>query len=145
MKRFWDKVKKTDNCWEWIAAKSWCGYGQFRYGDSMKSAHRVALQLDGIDIPSGMCVCHHCDNPSCVNPDHLFLGTQTDNVADMHNKGRATKASGEKHGNCTISELDVWLIRNVKSTNAAIARFLGVSQSSVSGIRRGILRREAIS
>ena len=89
--RFWNGVKKTDNCWEWIKAKDRFGYGYIKAGGKdrrMLKVHRVSYILNFGEIPKGMCVLHRCDNPSCVNPEHLSLGTQSDNVADCHNKGR---------------------------------------------------------
>lgn len=89
--RFFEKVKKSDGCWEWLAKKNNKGYGMFsaeRGRGKFKTAHRVSYELARGKIPSGQWVLHHCDNPACVNPDHLFLGDNIANVRDMHNKGR---------------------------------------------------------
>ncbi|MGJ0510229.1 MAG: HNH endonuclease signature motif containing protein [Methylocystis sp.] len=87
--RFWEKVIRGDGCWEWTAAKSVRGYGTFglRKG-KMVPAHRMSWELTYGKIPDGLIVCHHCDNPECVRPDHLFLGTYSDNTQDMIRKGR---------------------------------------------------------
>lgn len=89
--RFWPKVSKSDGCWTWTAAinKRW-GYGAFREGGKTLRAHRVAWALTNGPIPDGLFACHHCDNPSCVNPSHIFLGTCSDNAKDMAAKGRST-------------------------------------------------------
>lgn len=86
--RFWNKVLKTDDCWTWTSAKSRKGYGLFWDGNKFVRAHRASYVLAFGPIPDGMCVCHHCDNPSCVRPDHLFIGTNADNVHDSIAKGR---------------------------------------------------------
>ena len=90
--RFWNKVDKTSNpngCWEWTAFidKDGKGYGRAYDGNTQMGAHRLSVIIDGRD-PSGKYVCHTCDNPKCVNPTHLFLGTQQDNLNDMKSKGR---------------------------------------------------------
>jgi len=87
-KRVWTKVKKTESCWEWTASKNVHGYGIIKKDGRMHLAHRVLFELTGGKIPNGMQVLHHCDNPACVNPDHLFLGTHGDNMRDMFKKGR---------------------------------------------------------
>ena len=84
-------------CLEWNGARNARGYGTRRYLGKSCLAHRVAWILAHGDIPEGMCVLHRCDNPPCCNPEHLFLGTQADNIADMHAKGRARKAVGDQH------------------------------------------------
>ena len=83
--RFWEKVNKTNECWEWIAGKSH-GYGVFWINGKLLRAHRVAWSIYNGGIPEGLLVLHKCDNPACVNPDHLFIGTQQDNVDDMITK-----------------------------------------------------------
>lgn len=88
--KFWSKVNKTDPCWLWIGAKTG-DYGYFRRQRESNRVHRFSYELHRGPIPKGLCVLHHCDNPLCVNPDHLFLGTQADNVRDMINKGRRTQ------------------------------------------------------
>jgi hypothetical protein len=89
--RFWSKVDRTGDCWLWVAHRNAQGYGQFATGGhhgAQVSAHRFAWELTNGPVPDGMFVLHHCDNPPCVRPDHLFLGTQRDNVLDAWSKGR---------------------------------------------------------
>jgi hypothetical protein len=81
-------AKNSNNCWIWTGAKNYNGYGRFKYKKKMYGAHRFAYILYKEDIPEELCVCHTCDNPSCVNPDHLWLGTRKENNKDMIRKGR---------------------------------------------------------
>jgi hypothetical protein len=95
--RFWPKVTKGDDCWEWSRKRDRRGYGRFATTSSRYvSAHRMAWELTHGEIPKGLSVLHRCDNPPCVRPDHLFLGTPADNVADMLAKGRESR--GKQHG-----------------------------------------------
>lgn len=88
--RFWAHVEKGPGCWLWTGARTWSGHGTFNVGaKKFDRAHRVAYRLVHGAIPDGLVVCHQCDNPPCVNPAHLWLGTQGDNLRDMMAKGRA--------------------------------------------------------
>lgn len=89
-------------CWEWMASKNAGGYGRIRAKNTMCLAHRISWEIFCGDIPRGLCVCHKCDNPSCVNPDHLFIGTRQDNMDDMLKKGRYVKGKTYKGIECPI-------------------------------------------
>jgi hypothetical protein len=95
--RFWAKVQKSAGCWTWTANHLPKGYGVIGVGaadQGLKLAHRVSWEIHFGPIPAGLFVCHRCDNPPCVRPDHLFLGTVQDNVDDMVAKGRANYRGG---------------------------------------------------
>lgn len=92
--RFFGKFKESPSCWEWLAYRDRKGYGRFMVPGSKTSlAHRFSWELHRGPIPTGMCVLHRCDNPPCVNPAHLFLGTLQDNVRDMIQKGRGSNGN----------------------------------------------------
>lgn len=85
-KRFWPKVMRADGCWNWSGTKQ--RYGRMKIGNRMQLAHRVSWEIHRGQVPDGLCVLHRCDNGICVNPDHLFLGTHTDNMRDRQEKHR---------------------------------------------------------
>lgn len=137
LERFWAKVNVAgpDDCWEWTACKS--RYGIIRHFGKNMSAHRVSWQINIGLIPEGMLVCHKCDNPICVNPNHLFVGTWADNHSDMHAKMR--HKYGEDHHKSKLTESDVVSIRAAVengSTKAALARRYGVSDAQIGHIVR---------
>jgi HNH endonuclease len=138
---FWSNVKKTDGCWVWTAKLDSHGYGMSATGARgarrYTGAHRQSWKLTFGDIPEGLCVLHRCDNPPCVNPGHLFLGTQGENIDDMHAKGRASGGSmkGERNPASKLTERQVAEIRALyvprKITHRQLARDYGVSATAI--------------
>ena len=110
--RFWKKVRKTETCWIWIAGVNAKGYGTMKpEGEYIPMlAHRFSWTLHCGEIPGGLCVLHKCDNPSCVRPDHLFLGTRADNNIDMHAKGRG---GAGRTGPGSRRKLSDWEVREM--------------------------------
>lgn len=154
--RFWLKVHKTKSgCWEWLGGKNDGGYGQFSVQGKTIGAHRVAYYLFTGVMPKGgheECVCHSCDNPSCVNPAHLWLGTPKENHADRDAKGHLVRPIGERNGQAKLTTAEVKEIRarwdawevtpgGYKLGAAkAIAPDFGVSVSTVGEIGRRVSR-----
>lgn len=129
------KVDVGSGCWVWTRSRDRGGYGEFRLRGKRVRAHRYSWELKNGPVPEGMCVCHTCDNPSCVNPDHLFLGDQSVNMKDCSRKGRA--AFGERTANAKLTEDDVRSIKLDRRTTRAIATAYGVGQSTIAGIKTG--------
>lgn len=139
--RFWVKVNMLGDCWEWDAYRKPNGYGQFTlFKGKFVGAHTISYALTFGPIPAGCVICHHCDNPPCVNPSHLFLGTQSDNAHDMFAKRRATRSRGTDRFNARLTEEDVRLIRSSENYWGLIkdlsAEF-GVSTTTIRKIRAG--------
>ncbi len=104
------KFVKYESCWEWTGSKNRKGYGQFRIKNIMYIAHRFSYELFKGPIPEGLFVCHSCDNPSCVNPGHLWVGTAKDNAMDRERKKRGN-GPGEKCNRHKLTETQVKEIR----------------------------------
>ncbi len=137
---FWSRVKKGPGCWEWAAGRFHRGYGSVWVDGKARKAHRVSFELSRGPIPHNLKVLHRCDNPPCVNPDHLFLGTDADNAADRDAKGRAGVLRGESHGRAAITTeqatevRDLWLFG---ACGKALAERFGISRSCVERIATG--------
>ena len=140
--RFWNKVNKDDGggCWIWTGTIQSGGYGNVGVHGRNLRAHRLAYELTYGPIPPGMCVCHRCDVRSCVNPDHLFLGTKADNTHDMVRKGRhvAISLPGSNNPSSVLTDDDVREIRRRVRVDGVsrtqIAKEFGVSQPLISQI-----------
>lgn len=134
--RFWSKVNKGPDCWEWTGALNggeWGGYGSFWIGNKIVMSHRIAWSMGHGKIQKGMFICHTCDNPACVRPSHLFLGTPSDNLIDSSNKGRAP---GLK-----ITNEQVKAIRNDTRLLRLISKEYGVEESTISRIKNRVRRK----
>lgn len=114
--RFWKKVDKSGNCWLWKAYIKTNGYGQFQIEKKPYLAHRISWIIHNGDIPNGLQVLHKCDVRNCVNPNHLWLGTQGDNVRDMEKKNRGVHPTGEEHGRSKLKEFEVRQIKTALKT-----------------------------
>lgn len=139
---FWEKVDQSagpDGCHLWTANKVTGGYGRVGVERRHQLAHRVAWELTNGPIPPGMVVCHRCDTPGCVNPRHLFLGTDDDNTADRVAKGRGARNGGMKNGQARLDEGTVLAIRSDSARgipyDALVARY-GIGKSQISRIVR---------
>ncbi len=140
--RFWAKVNKTPNgCWEWIGCRSGRGYGNLTISSKNYKAHRVSYFMAHGECPSDRLVCHSCDNPPCVNPAHLFLGTHTDNTQDCERKHRRNAGKGEANPRALLTNEQAKMIfqmRNVeKHSLQEIAALFGITPYQVSKIARG--------
>src|SRR3990167_3067084 len=152
--RFWSKVEKTEDCWTWTGLRNRGGYGVFRIDGRNKLAHRISYELFMGPFDGSLFVCHHCDNPSCVRPGNLFLGTNIDNMRDMTEKGRYPRgnnhymhrnpslaARGEKHGMAKLTDGDVISIRETyelqKTPMGILSQRFGVSKRMIRNIISG--------
>jgi len=135
--RFMDKVlpEPMSKCWLWTAAADEDGYGRIKIDGMTRLSHRVSYSIFCSEITDQDCVLHKCDNPSCVNPDHLWVGDRKDNSIDMHSKDR--HVYGERHVNHKLSEDDARAILNSKETLSVLADRFKVSISLISAIRNG--------
>ncbi len=151
--RFWSRVDRTPghgpkgDCWVWTGGRNGKRrrYGSLCVDGKSELVHRVSFAIHFGSIPSGMCVCHHCDNTVCVNPQHLFAGTQADNMQDCARKHRACGPFGEENGRAKLTETDVRRIRELLfagfSMNS-LGRMFGVSCPTINAIRDGICWRQ---
>jgi len=136
--RFIEKIKQSAGCWTWIGAIGTHGYGRFGFKGKTVQAHRFSYEMFFNKIYfNDLDVCHKCDNRSCVNPNHLFLGTRKDNMQDCNTKGRTT--SGEKSSLSKLRSVDVLKIRGLWETGesrANIAKIFSVTESNIYSITK---------
>lgn len=156
--RFWSKVNKDGPvpahrpelgpCWVWTGKTNQFGYGMVWIVGGMGKearAHRISWEIKNGEIPAGQCVLHKCDNPPCVNPDHLFLGTKYENIQDATRKGRQTSAlKGEDHTTAKLTNDQVHEIRHLYKSRTpgrsgpALAKIYGVNHHTITDIARGV-------
>ncbi len=144
--RFEAKIEMIPECgcWIWMGAERSCGYGQIKINNKRYCAHRVSFEIYKGTIPAGLLICHRCDTPSCVNPNHLFLGTYKDNIQDaIHKKrwhhpghGHGCNQKGECNFNVRLTVKDIEKIRNDNRSFVVIANEYGISAVHASRIKR---------
>lgn len=135
----WTEVAGPNECWNWKGSRKKGWHGQWRNGlGQIELAHRAAWRIMKGEIPPGMFVLHRCDNPACMNPSHLFLGTQADNLKDMWAKGRARPgvSKGEKHGNAKLTAELVRDIRSSQESGVELARRLNLTTTTICDVRK---------
>jgi len=139
IERFFDKVLPEPNsgCWLWTGAVNSKGYGSFSLDGKLMTAHRASWLIHKRRGTGGLMICHRCDTRTCVNPDHMFLGTNTDNQRDSIQKGRRPPTSGEMNPRARLSESDAVAILQDTRTQKVIAAQYGVSTSTVAMIKSG--------
>jgi hypothetical protein len=156
-RRFWAKVYKTEGCWFWIAGKNQHGYGKISRTRKAgpERAHRISWELNYGPIPDGLCVLHKCDNPPCVRPEHLFLGTKRDNHDDMVKKGRmvpppihigdahplrrdpSVRSYGEKNGNSRYTAEQALAVWQMNGSYTQIQLATGLNRNFIASVRSG--------
>lgn len=134
-------IDEKTGCWNWSAGKNRPGYGQVVFAGSRWVASRLYYEVFVGPIPRGLEVCHECDNPSCVNPDHLFLGTPKDNQQDAVSKGRKRGPQGTRSGSAKLSEDQVRAIRADTRHQDVIGAEYGVHGSAICRVRNRISYR----
>lgn len=147
---FYSKIKKTTTCWLWVGNMDSYGYGQYWDGERLVLSHRLMYALSIGELVKGKMILHRCDVRNCVNPKHLYQGTQKDNMRDMVSRGRMADVSGERNPRSKLTLEDVVEIRKivphinhpVALTHEEIARRYGVSKSTIAQISRGAIWRE---
>lgn len=129
-------------CHIWNGSRCSGGYGNLKIGGKKGRAvasHRISWEIHRGPVPKGLCVLHRCDVKACVNPEHLFLGTQDDNMADMKRKGRAKTKHGVENNRAKLSENDIAEIRASSELRCVLAKRFGIARSTVSKIRVGTI------
>lgn len=129
---FWRMCEKGGECWNWKKATNNDGYGILTFHGKAWKAHRLAYHFSNSGIPDGMVICHTCDNPKCVNPDHLYAGTQQQNVKDRVKRRRSGNLKGVNNGKAKLSESDVLKIRSACDSGdrySDVATKFGISDS----------------
>lgn len=135
--RFIEKVKISDGCWTWTGSINENGYGSFWDGEHVETASRTSYRLFISEIPNGLYVLHRCDNPVCVKPSHLFLGTHEDNMRDRDLKGRSAKLAGALNPRAKLTEEQAREIKMSSLPSAYFRAKFNISDTVVSNIRKG--------
>lgn len=135
LESFMARVRVHDGCWLWEGTKDSKGYGKFRFHGQYYRAHRWIFEQKCEPIQEGMVLLHACDNPSCVNPDHLTQGTQLANVQDRDAKGRRADTHGDNHPSARLNTEQVLAIRATRGTHAEIASVYGVKSRTIRAIK----------
>jgi len=135
----------NSGCWLWIGAVDLDGYGHIGVGKKKVKAHRLSVKLSGREI-AGKVVRHKCDNPGCVNPDHLLTGSQADNVRDMYDRKRNGHRKGEKHHRAKLTDADVSHIRSIAVMGMggnikSLAKHYGVADNTIRAIATSKYRK----